>query len=420
MTRELIAALAFALSGALFAATGDVVIDTIGASGKRVPVVLPATPNYYIGLDGSGNVVVKQVVLPTITLSGGASGSGTTSIPVTINAAGSNTQLQFNDGGALGGDSGLVYDKVTNTLTAGLVQLGNDGGLNGSVRLWDEANEIFRELRVNDGEWSMDGMLLVNSLITANWISAGDTISAGGQLSTGAGLLFDSVSAGDTVFNAATGFSGTRTVTWSPGGSASIALPAGSYTLSGTNLPETLSGQKTFTASSTQAGLVLGALAGDPGSGLVNGGLWYNSSTHTARLRVNGSTQSLLHTGSTIGASQLPAPGTGTLGGVMRNVRPTGGFVMGINSSGQLEYETPAGGGGSYNATITSISGGVAGALNFISTTSLSVGTLITIFVSSELQDWVLTSSTAPSTTGIQRPLDYNSSTNAKVWIRRR
>mgnify|MGYP001167579837 CR=1 FL=1 len=34
------------------------------------------------------------------------------------NPAGSNTQIQFNDGGSFGGDSGLIFNKTTNTLTA--------------------------------------------------------------------------------------------------------------------------------------------------------------------------------------------------------------------------------------------------------------------------------------------------------------
>lgn len=32
---------------------------------------------------------------------------------------GADTQVQFNDGGALGGDAGLVYDKTTDKLTVG-------------------------------------------------------------------------------------------------------------------------------------------------------------------------------------------------------------------------------------------------------------------------------------------------------------
>jgi hypothetical protein len=42
--------------------------------------------------------------------------------------AGSDTQVQFNDGGSFGGDSGLVFNKTTNKLTAGGDIELNDGG----------------------------------------------------------------------------------------------------------------------------------------------------------------------------------------------------------------------------------------------------------------------------------------------------
>jgi len=42
---------------------------------------------------------------------------------------GSDTQVQFNDGGSFGGDSGLTFNKITNALTVGA--LTSSGGLNG-------------------------------------------------------------------------------------------------------------------------------------------------------------------------------------------------------------------------------------------------------------------------------------------------
>jgi hypothetical protein len=50
-------------------------------------------------------------------------------------------------------------------------------------------------------------------------------------------------------------------------------------------------------------------------------------------------------TSGTLGAARLPAPGTTTLGGVMRNAGTSGQYVTGINSSGELVFGTPAGGG---------------------------------------------------------------------------
>ncbi|HIO04384.1 MAG TPA: hypothetical protein EYN08_02020, partial [Gammaproteobacteria bacterium] len=49
----------------------------------------------------------------TISLDAGFSGGGGSTNP-----AGSDTQIQFNDGGSFGGDSGLTYNKTTDTLSA--------------------------------------------------------------------------------------------------------------------------------------------------------------------------------------------------------------------------------------------------------------------------------------------------------------
>ena len=76
---------------------------------------------------------------------GAADGSGTL---IGSAPAGSDTQVQFNDGGVLGGDSGLVYNKSTDTLTVG--SLVSTGGIsvNGTVAFTFEgaienANEVF-------------------------------------------------------------------------------------------------------------------------------------------------------------------------------------------------------------------------------------------------------------------------------------
>ncbi len=44
-------------------------------------------------------------------------GSGLTNLPAATTPGGSDTQVQFNDGGAFGGDSDLTFNKTTNTLT---------------------------------------------------------------------------------------------------------------------------------------------------------------------------------------------------------------------------------------------------------------------------------------------------------------
>lgn len=51
-------------------------------------------------------------------------------------------------------------------------------------------------------------------------------------------------------------------------------------------------------------------------------------------------------TSGTLAASLLPVPTTTTLGGVKRNTGTSGQFVSGISTDGDLQYDTPAGGGG--------------------------------------------------------------------------
>lgn len=87
------------------------------------------------------NTIISQanlIVGGTIAANGGigsagqvlTSGGGTNVYWSTVSGGGtpggSNTQIQFNDSGSFGGDSGLLYDKTTDALTvAGIITIGN-------------------------------------------------------------------------------------------------------------------------------------------------------------------------------------------------------------------------------------------------------------------------------------------------------
>jgi hypothetical protein len=81
--------------------SGSVTLKTAAAAGTGTVFQLPATngTNGYV-LQTDGNGVTSWV----------AAGSGGT-------LAGADTQVQFNDGGSFGGDSGLTYSKTTDALT---------------------------------------------------------------------------------------------------------------------------------------------------------------------------------------------------------------------------------------------------------------------------------------------------------------
>ena len=76
-----------------------------GVSGSLTQ--LPDGKSYLVA---GNNVTITSASNGQVTISSTGGGGGS--------VAGSDTQVQFNDGGSFGGDSGLVFNKTTNTLTA--------------------------------------------------------------------------------------------------------------------------------------------------------------------------------------------------------------------------------------------------------------------------------------------------------------
>lgn len=100
----------------------------ITSSGGATPTISTSvTTNKLLGRATAGTGVVEEITLGTnLSLSGttlNATGGGGGSSP-----GGSNTQVQFNDSGAFGGDVDLTWNKTTNVLTVGGDVNLNDGG----------------------------------------------------------------------------------------------------------------------------------------------------------------------------------------------------------------------------------------------------------------------------------------------------
>jgi len=69
-----------------------------------------------------------------VTINTGSSGALTISATTgTADPGGGNTQVQFNDGGSFGGDSGLTFNKTSNLLTAGKLHITAKTSLSGTV-----------------------------------------------------------------------------------------------------------------------------------------------------------------------------------------------------------------------------------------------------------------------------------------------
>ena len=146
-----------------YTANGDVLyIGSNGAvvpiSGKRNPGVLTANQalvaNSTSGID---KVIVANLVPTGVYANGsfGTDGQLLTSNGSTVfwntpapSVVGSNTQIQFNDSGALGADAGLTYNKLTDTLTTNTVV----------------ANSFLATSLVNSAVLSVGSSVVANSL----------------------------------------------------------------------------------------------------------------------------------------------------------------------------------------------------------------------------------------------------------------
>jgi hypothetical protein len=226
----------------------------------------------------------------------GSGGGGSTS------PGGSDTQVQFNDGGAFGGDSGLTFNKTTNLLTVGAST--GDGG----------QAKVFGDINLDDGGSFTTTVQCVTP--TAN-----RTISfpnATGTVALVAG------SSGQLLWNQAGANAGVT---------GSVADSSGNVTLGGLT---TLSGSPTAngTSSLIQSNVAVtgawrtGASSNNPAlllnpTGTTPSTTWSASGTgigvnapasyagNLLDLQVNGTSQVRVSAGGTLSASLLSLPGSG-------------------------------------------------------------------------------------------------------------
>ena len=138
------------------------------------------------GTSGPAVATLTQGTNITITNSDGA--ITIAAAGVAPGAAGSDTQIQFNDGGsALGGDSGLVYNKTTNTLTS--------TNISGSLTNLSDGSDFLLGAGATSLTTNSNGSITISSV--NNQYNAGDGIVLNGgtlfeaDLKTNGGLHFD-------------------------------------------------------------------------------------------------------------------------------------------------------------------------------------------------------------------------------------
>lgn len=187
-----------------FTANGNVLFigspngSTIAIGGLRTPGVLTANQALVANTTGYLDKILVANLAPTQIWANGS--FGTSGQLLTSNGSslywqtlapsvvGSNTQLQFNDGGALGADAGLTYDKDTDTLSVtSVIQTGTINAASHTVGSGFTANSsgVFTNGTVNSQSFSIDGLFVANSTgvfttgtVNAAVLSVGTSFSA--------------------------------------------------------------------------------------------------------------------------------------------------------------------------------------------------------------------------------------------------
>jgi hypothetical protein len=133
-----------------FTVVGNLVSNRHTVLGSPSNVVITGgTAGFVLSTDGAGNL--------TWTAQTGTAGTS-------VAAAGSNTQIQFNDSGVIGANTQFTYNKVTNTFNVGNITANGSGLTNVNA-----ANVTGTHANLSVvGDSSLNGLVNINGNITAN------------------------------------------------------------------------------------------------------------------------------------------------------------------------------------------------------------------------------------------------------------
>lgn len=236
------------------------------------------TNGYVLQTDGAGNL--------TWTVQTGGSGNGS--------PGGANTQIQFNDAGTFGGDSGFTYNKLTNTLYVENISAGNS----------------------SDDTITTQGNLAVSENIVANGNVTGDYFIGNGYYITG--LTLDIANY--------------------------VSQPNQSNITSvGTLTGLSLTGNVTSTANISISGDFAGSNLSLGANITASNGAFRNLVTIGSNLTINNS--AVLRIAGNLNAAGSPNIGLGTLANI-HITGGTGGQVITTDGTGNLYWGTGGGGGG--------------------------------------------------------------------------
>ena len=236
------------LSGSKF--SGDVTLNgNLYVSGNVSDFTATGSAKFNSGISGSLTKLTDGtsylVAGSNITIASASNGAVTITSTSPGTPGGSDTQVQFNDGGSFGGDAGLLYNKTSNSIYAQGVVTGALG-LTGSLT------------RLIDGK----SYLVAGTNVTISSQSNGQvTISSSGGSGTAGAIFFNSTTAGAVFTTGSAAFVGGQSSPAAPDAPSDVG-PDVFFFVSGTigSLGTSNSGSAVFGGDAYASGSLFGAM----------------------------------------------------------------------------------------------------------------------------------------------------------------
>ena len=195
--------------------------SVIAIGGLRTPGILTANQALVANSTSGIDKVIVANLVPTSIWANGAAGSagqvltsnssgGVFWSSPSAGVAGSNTQIQFNDGGILAGDSGFTFNKDTDTLTVGIATVNstNFSGTANNATNFNGQSASFYTNATNISSGTLDNGRLPSTInvttVNAATLSVGTTAVVNSTgFTTGANVTI--ISTGELVINPGAG-----------------------------------------------------------------------------------------------------------------------------------------------------------------------------------------------------------------------
>ena len=308
----------------------------VAIGGKRVPGTLTANQAIVVNATSGVDKILVANLVPTKVTANGSQGSSGQVLAVdsggnvywstpTSGVAGSDTQVQFNDGGSLAGDAGLTYNKTTDVLTvAGAVNVGSNVIVNTST--------VFIGNSTVNSTHNATLLQVSNSSSIANLnpisLTIGTTVANSSAFALGSAFTANSTLVNTAAINIVnqTNTATLYVSTSANVGTAVVANSTGVFT-TGTVNAVTLSTGATFTANST-----LVNTAAINVTGAVNTATIYVATSANVGSAVIANTSGLFVSGNTR-LGDASADTIDTQGSFSNNIMPSANVTYNIGSN---------------------------------------------------------------------------------------